>query len=51
MTYCGKCGTKVEEGIKFCPGCGSEIVAEAAAEEKVNTENKHWMILVQCFLH
>lgn len=40
MTYCGKCGTKVEEGIKFCPGCGNEIVAEAAAEEKVNAENK-----------
>ena len=23
MKFCGKCGTKIEENIKFCPGCGS----------------------------
>lgn len=22
MAYCGKCGTKLEEGAKFCPQCG-----------------------------
>lgn len=40
MTYCEKCGTKVEEGNKICPGCGNDIVAEATAENKVNAENK-----------
>lgn len=40
MLYCGKCGTKVEEGTKFCPGCGSEIVAKEATEETVNAESK-----------
>jgi len=23
MAFCVKCGTKIEEGVKFCPGCGS----------------------------
>lgn len=23
--YCEKCGTKVEDGAKFCPGCGAEV--------------------------
>lgn len=23
MKFCGKCGTKIEDNIKFCPGCGS----------------------------
>ncbi len=22
MAFCGKCGQKVEEGVKFCPACG-----------------------------
>ena len=25
MAYCGQCGTKIEEGTKFCPSCGSKI--------------------------
>ncbi len=23
MAYCGKCGSKIEDGAKFCPGCGA----------------------------
>jgi len=23
MAFCGKCGTKIEDGVKFCPGCGA----------------------------
>ncbi len=30
MTFCGKCGTKVEEGLKFCPACGNAMAAPAA---------------------
>lgn len=25
MAFCGKCGNKVEEGIKFCPSCGEPM--------------------------
>ncbi len=31
MAFCGNCGTKVEDGVKFCPGCGTAI---AVQEEK-----------------
>ena len=27
MAYCGKCGTKVDEGVKFCPSCGNPMEA------------------------
>ncbi len=30
MAFCGKCGTKVDEGVKFCPSCGNDMVAEPA---------------------
>lgn len=30
MAFCGNCGTKVDEGIKFCPGCGSAMAAVPA---------------------
>jgi len=23
--FCANCGTKIEEGIKFCPGCGKAV--------------------------
>ncbi len=25
MAFCGQCGTKVDEGVKFCPSCGAAI--------------------------
>ena len=25
MAYCGKCGTQIEEGVKFCPACGAAL--------------------------
>lgn len=30
-TFCGKCGAKLEDGVKFCPSCGA-IVATAQPE-------------------
>lgn len=24
MAFCGKCGTKIEDGARFCPACGAE---------------------------
>lgn len=32
MAFCGKCGTKIEEGLKFCPNCGAS--AEAPTEQQ-----------------
>ena len=23
MAYCGKCGTQIDEGVKFSPACGA----------------------------
>ncbi len=33
MAFCGKCGTKVDEGVKFCPGCGNAMEAAAAEQQ------------------
>jgi len=32
MAFCGKCGTQMNDGVKFCPGCGApnETAAPAA---------------------
>ena len=32
MAFCGKCGTQVNEGVKFCPGCGTAVAAESQAQ-------------------
>ena len=37
MAFCGKCGTKVEEGIKFCSNCGEAIGAPAPEQEAQQT--------------
>lgn len=33
MAFCGKCGTKMEDGAKFCPACGTpaSVVPQQAA--------------------
>lgn len=39
MLICKKCGTQIEDGIKYCPNCGELAVAETAnaqPEEKKN---------------
>lgn len=30
MAFCSNCGTKLPEGVKFCPECGTRTVASAA---------------------
>ena len=32
MAYCGKCGTQLSEGAKFCPKCGEEIIKNCGNE-------------------
>ncbi|MBR6108208.1 MAG: zinc ribbon domain-containing protein [Clostridia bacterium] len=36
MAFCGKCGTQVGEGEKFCPNCGAPIEAAPAAENIID---------------
>ena len=33
MAYCGKCGTKVDGGVKFCPSCGNPMEAPAPEQQ------------------
>lgn len=32
--FCDNCGTKLEEGAKFCPKCGKAVLASDATEKK-----------------
>ena len=32
MSYCPKCGNKVEENMTFCPRCGAPLKAEAPVQ-------------------
>ena len=31
MTYCSKCATTLEDGLKFCPACGEAVATKSAA--------------------
>ena len=33
MAFCGNCGTQVNEGVKFCPGCGNQVAVPAAEQQ------------------
>ncbi len=37
MSYCPKCGNKVDETMTFCPRCGSSLKMEAATPPKAPT--------------
>ena len=34
MAFCGKCGTKFEDGAKFCPACGAPAAAAPQQPEE-----------------
>jgi len=40
MSYCTKCGAKLEENAKFCSSCGAKTAAEQSEAYNVNTEEK-----------
>ncbi len=35
MSFCGNCGTKIEDGVKFCSGCGAATVVQAQQQQNV----------------
>ncbi len=41
MTYCGKCGKEMDEGLKFCPNCGAstEIPQVEPAQQAQTPQN------------
>ncbi len=41
MTYCGKCGKQMDEGLKFCPACGAatEIPQAEPAQQTQAVQN------------
>ena len=41
MAFCGKCGQKIEEGIKFCPACGApvEVNAQQTAQQQTQLQS------------
>jgi len=32
MAFCGKCGTQLSDGVRFCPSCGAEVQGAASAQ-------------------
>ena len=43
MKFCGKCGTKIEDNIKFCPGCGSptDVPQEQQSQQAQPQQTPH----------
>ena len=39
MAFCRKCGTKVDDGVKFCPSCGNSMEAPAP-EHQAHTQQQ-----------
>ncbi len=37
MAFCGTCKIDVQEGVKFCPNCGTAVDAGQAAADQVKT--------------
>lgn len=43
MAFCGKCGTQVNDGVRFCPSCGAQMGAQGqpnqGAQQQANPQN------------
>jgi uncharacterized membrane protein len=40
MVFCGKCGTQVDGGSKFCASCGAEISVPQEQTQQANTQDQ-----------
>lgn len=45
MGYCGNCGTKLDDGVKFCPECGKAVYAGA---ERNTEQNSTLESMIKC---
>lgn len=42
MAYCKNCGTQMEDGVRFCPACGTSVDEAPAASKPVReTDTTH----------
>ena len=42
--FCGKCGTKLKDGAKFCQNCGVKVNSVSnSVEKKIRKEQKYAM--------
>lgn len=39
MTYCTKCGAKLEESNKFCSSCGTAVIKTVLEEIEISSHN------------
>ncbi|PVX25131.1 MAG: hypothetical protein CW691_05545 [Candidatus Bathyarchaeum sp.] len=39
LSYCAKCGAKLEEDAKFCSSCGAKVLKITSEEYSVDSEN------------
>lgn len=40
MAFCGKCGAKIDEGVKFCPSCGAMVSEKGSVQKEVKEESR-----------
>lgn len=40
MAFCGNCGAKVDDGVKFCPSCGTAIDAADIEQNAEGSESQ-----------
>lgn len=38
MAFCAKCGTQVNDGVKFCPGCGAPMGGSQNQRDDLNVK-------------
>jgi len=41
MAFCRQCGTKFDDGVKFCPGCGTSSAQGAAPAAAAVSDDAH----------
>jgi RNA polymerase subunit RPABC4/transcription elongation factor Spt4 len=47
--FCGSCGREINDGAKFCPGCGAAVqAAREDPKEPAQTEGKTGSICADC---
>ena len=41
MIFCSQCGKQLNEGAKFCSGCGTQIIQEVINEQQQQQQQQH----------
>lgn len=54
MRYCSKCGTMIDEAMKFCPSCGKSVIDEGlksneTSKNEVKNHNNKFMAILSYF--